>query len=67
MFWPLVSTAGFLVAVVLVIALGRAGTARWERERAAEDARARRRRVRERARLARTSGRSSVRKDDGQG
>jgi hypothetical protein len=43
MFWPLVSTAGFLVVVVLVIALGRAGTARWERDRAREDERIRRR------------------------
>jgi hypothetical protein len=39
MFWPLVSSAGFVLAVWLVIALGRAGTSRWERERDAEDER----------------------------
>jgi hypothetical protein len=62
MFWPLVSTAGFLLAVVLVIALGRAGTARWERQRAAEEDRVRRRR----ARLARAAGRSPGPEGDGQ-
>jgi len=54
MFWPLISALGFVVAVVLVIALGRAGTSRWERERAAEDERVRRRRALERARLTRS-------------
>jgi hypothetical protein len=54
MFWPLVSAAGFVLAVALVIALGRARTAKWEDQRAAEDARVRRRRALERARLARS-------------
>jgi hypothetical protein len=64
MFWPLISAAGFVGAVVLVIALARARTARWERERAVEEARVRRRRALERARLARSGmlAASSVRR-----
>jgi hypothetical protein len=64
MFWPLVSVAGFVLAVVIVILLGRARTARWERERAAEDEQVRRRRARERARSARSAmvATSSVRR-----
>ena len=55
MFWPLVSTAGFVLAVLVVIVLGRARTARWEQERAAEDEELRRRRARQRARTARSA------------
>jgi hypothetical protein len=54
MFWPLVSAAGFVLAVGLVIVLARGHTARWEDERAAADENVRRRRARQRARLARS-------------
>lgn len=50
MFWPLVSGAGFVLAVVAVIALARARTARWEQERAVEEELVRRRRAQQRAR-----------------
>jgi hypothetical protein len=45
MLWPAVSAAGFLVATVLVVALARSQTARWERARR-EERKARRRRPR---------------------
>jgi hypothetical protein len=54
MVWPLVSAAGFVLATVIVIVLARAGTARWEQERAAEDEEIRRRRARQRARSVRS-------------
>jgi cytochrome c-type biogenesis protein CcmH/NrfG len=64
MFWPLVSAAGFLVAVGLVIVLARGHTARWESERAAADEKVRRRRAHQRALLARSGivAASSVRR-----
>jgi hypothetical protein len=64
MLWPLVSSAGFVLAVGVVIVLGRARTARWEKERAAEDAEGRRRLARQRARTARSAmvATSSVRR-----
>jgi hypothetical protein len=54
MLWPLVSATGFVLAVVLVIVLGRARTARWERDCAATEERERRTRARQRARLAKS-------------
>jgi hypothetical protein len=55
MLWALVSSAGFVLAVGVVIVLGRARTARWEQERAAEDEELRRRLARQRARTARSA------------
>ena len=69
MVWPLVSAAGFVLAVVLVIVLGRARTARWERDCAAAAERERRRRARQRARLVQSGlvAASTVRRGRRQG
>lgn len=55
MFWPLVSGAGFVLAVGVVIVLARDGTARWEQEREATDEELRRLRARQRAKAARSA------------
>jgi hypothetical protein len=55
MVWPLLSAAGFVLAVVLVIVLARARTASWERERAVAEESERRRRARQRAHLAKSA------------
>jgi len=55
MFWPLVSGAGFVLAVGVVIVLARERTARWEHEREVTDEEFRRARARERSRAARSA------------
>lgn len=64
MVWPLLTGAGFVLAVAVVIVLGRTRTARWEQQRAVEDEQVRRRRAQERARSARSAmvAASSVRR-----